>query len=243
MLQSIALGMLDNASEIGDLDTKELSQQNENKILAKTFAESSFVDAIKFFLQKLIITKPRWNAMSAEVKRMSFTIAGVQNQQMLEVLHAELAKQVSEGADLRVFKKTMIDRLKSSGMIVSQPIKGVFSASHVENVFRTNVMNSYNAGRINHARQPDVMRRFPVWEISVVRDSRTRRTHAAAHGKKLLATDPFWNSAYPPFGFECRCRVKCRDKSHLKYVVAGSTIRGLPDRGFVSGVPVAMISE
>jgi uncharacterized protein with gpF-like domain len=56
----------------------------------------------------------------------------------------------------------------------------------------------------------------------------------------LRADDPFWETAYVPFGFECRCRVIPRPKRYLSQVVAGSTIRDLPDKGFISGYNVMM---
>jgi SPP1 gp7 family putative phage head morphogenesis protein len=129
----------------------------------------------------------------------------------------------------------MIADLKAAGLIKSIPKKGVLSASHVDTVFRTNVLNSYNYGRYKHASQPKVIKAFPVWEIVSVVDGRERSAHAAANGKMLLATDPFWKRAYPPFGFNCRCRIISRSAKYLSQVVSGSTITGLPDSGFTSG--------
>ena len=46
-------------------------------------------------------------------------------------------------------------------------------------------------------------------------DSRTRPSHAALNGKILRYDDPFWNSFYPPNGWNCRCRVRALSESRL----------------------------
>lgn len=48
-----------------------------------------------------------------------------------------------------------------------------------------------------------------------VGDSRTRPSHAALHGKVFRYDHPFWQSHYPPNGFNCRCRVRALSKRRL----------------------------
>jgi SPP1 gp7 family putative phage head morphogenesis protein len=178
-----------------------------------------------------------FEAMTADVRRKSFTVAGVQSKEMLTTLQAELARQVGKGGDLREFSKFMEKRLISSGMVASKlPESGALSASHVENVFRTNMANSYQAGRYTHATQPEVLRARPIWEVRTIRDARTRPTHLAVNGKMLYASDPLWQRLYPPFGWSCRCRAVTRDASYANKVGFASDFAGLPDPGFTSGV-------
>lgn len=49
---------------------------------------------------------------------------------------------------------------------------------------------------------PDAMLRY-----STVGDDRVRDSHRALDGVTLPVSHPFWNSAYPPNGFKCRCDV------------------------------------
>ncbi|MCP4674366.1 MAG: DUF935 family protein [Deltaproteobacteria bacterium] len=226
MLHTAALGAIDSNLDIGGLGKEG-------------FSKLSFQKAMKIFRQRDIVTKAVWNSLEAEAKRKAFTVAGLQTRTMVQAIHAELARQIGQGADLREFRKFMTERLQSSGLIgAKHPQTGIFSANHVETVFRTNALNAYGAGRHSHASQPAVIRARPVWGISGIGDSRSRRSHRKAHGKYLYASDPFWKQAYPPFGFNCRCRVNThrlsRDVSLA--IVPGSSLSFLPDRGFVSGV-------
>ena len=84
-----------------------------------------------------------------------------------------------------------------------------------------------------------VLAAFPVWEFRALRPTKPadRQTHFAANGKMLMANDPFWKSAYPPYGYNCRCRVVARGRKSISQVIPGTLISGLPDPGFSSGRP------
>lgn len=235
-LHSAALGALDSALQIGDIDADDVEATSKDRnIVSLSFATSPFKSAMESFIDRDILPKEQWKTMEDTVKRQSFTIAGVETKRMRDKIFTVLASEIEAGADLRGFKKTMLASLRDAGMIPSKTKTGALSASHIETVFRTNVLNAYNYGRKEHSKQDAVTERFPVWEIRAVRDSRTRKTHKDAHGLKLLHDDPFWEKAYPPFGFNCRCRVVPRGKKYLPDVIEGSLISGLPDEGFVSG--------
>jgi SPP1 gp7 family putative phage head morphogenesis protein len=251
MRQGSALGCLDNALEVGQIDTNGSEKSGwqfsaspdiaavERLMLSLNipFSEMPFKDAMTWFRARKVLPRAVFEAMTADVRRKSFTVAGVQSKEMLTTLQAELAKQVGQGGDLREFSKFMEKRLISSGMVASKlPESGALSASHIENVFRTNMANSYQAGRYTHATQPEVMRARPIWEVRTIRDNRTRPTHLAVNGKMLYASDPLWQRLYPPFGWMCRCRCITRDASYANTVGSASDFAGLPDSGFTSGV-------
>jgi SPP1 gp7 family putative phage head morphogenesis protein len=251
MRQGSALGCLDNALEVGQIDTNGSEKSGwqfsaspditavERLMLSLNvpFSEMPFKDAMTWFRARKVLPRAVFEAMTADVRRKSFTVAGVQSKEMLTTLQAELAKQVGEGGDLREFSKSMEKRLISSGMVASKlPESGALSASHIENVFRTNMANSYHAGRYTHATQPEVMRARPVWQWRSISDTRSRPTHVAANNKMLFASDPFWQTCYPPAGFCCRCRCITRDASYANKVGSASDFAGLPDTGFTSGV-------
>src|SRR6185369_10550182 len=55
--------------------------------------------------------------------------------------------------------------------------------TYSENVVRTNVMDSYNAGTVREMMDPDVAPEFPVWKMSNPNDGRTGEDHAPWVGK------------------------------------------------------------
>jgi SPP1 gp7 family putative phage head morphogenesis protein len=104
-------------------------------------------------------------------------------------------------------------------------------------VFRTNAMGALASGRFVEMRQPAVLAALPYWQIRGVNDSRARPTHKAAFGIVLAANDPFWVRAFPPFGYNCRCRCVARTAAWVKRssVSIGPVPKGLPDPGFECG--------
>lgn len=260
----LMLGVLDSVSEIADLaDAPDLAAVEKSTdgatelgeslakvgltrvslskiVLASTpFSKSPFKDALATFKELKLLDKASFERATAAVKQSAFTVAGVVGDQMLEVLRADLFESIKAGEDLRRYKQRILPRLQDAGFVSNigdlKTGQRALNASHIETVYRTNTMNTYNTGRYVHQSSPSVVSAFPVWEIRGVKDTRTRDTHLATHGVRLLANDPFWKTAYPPFGWNCRCRVIPRTKKYLDSVSSSSTIEGIPDTGFTSG--------
>lgn len=196
------------------------------------FAARPLAEAIKSFLQKEPVTRDVFDKMEADAQRRAFTVARAANAEMVKTIKRELIRQVATGADLRDFGKHAAKRFEAAGWT---PANG----SHVETVFRTNVVNAYSGGRVRQMSQPEVLEVRPYWQILGAGDGppRQRRTHQAVHGVVLLASDPFWQKACPPFGYNCRCRLRSLSRAQGQAkAVSGDSIRGLPDPGFTSGM-------
>lgn len=194
------------------------------------FAARPLADAIQRFLEKEPVTRDVFDQMREAAQRRAFTVANAANDEMLRTVKRELLRQLAVGADLRNFSEAAAARLQSAGWT---PANG----SHVETIFRTNVLGAYNGGRARQMTQPDVMATRPFWQILGVTDGRQRRAHREAHGLVLAATDPFWAYAFPPFGYNCRCRTRSLSVAQgAPRVREGKTILGLPDAGFTSGM-------
>lgn len=186
--------------------------------------------------QRKVLPRPAYDALDAGARRQAFTVAGLARGELLNDVHAELGRQLAagardrEGPNLAHFSKFVDKRLTSAGWTPA-------NASHVETIFRANVMAAYSAGRYAEMRQPAVLAAMPYWQIRTVKDSRQRATHRAADGIILPADHPFWRHAYPPFGYNCRCRVCARTKRWVdaSNATIGPPPTGLPDPGFDSG--------
>lgn len=164
---------------------------------APKFAQLPFDRARRFFSEKKVLPKARFEQLSAGAKRRAFTIARMESQGLLDLAHAELGRLIGEGANLKEFRKFAEQRLESAGWVPA-------SASHVETVFRTNVTQAHSVGRLSDMTQPSVKRERPYWQNRGVGDDRSRPTHKAVHGWVLSASDPFWERAFPGnYGFNC----------------------------------------
>lgn len=196
------------------------------------FATRPVKDAREQFERRQPVTRDVYDSLSDAARRRSVTVAGAATADIVRTVQRELVRQVSEGADLRDFSNRVVPRLEQAGWT---PIND----SHAENVLRTNIGTAYNAGRAQQMTQPTVLRYRPFWQIVTVNDGppRQRKAHQDAHLVVLRADDPFWLEAYPPFGYQCRCRVRSLSRREGEpLAVSGRSLRGLPDAGFTSGL-------
>jgi uncharacterized protein with gpF-like domain len=225
-------------------------------ILAKRdvpFTQQPFAAAIEAFSKRDIVPRATFDALSAAAKQKAFTVAGLATEELLGDAHAELDRQlkaspehtykdpetgkwVYKGPNLREFRKFAEKRLESAGWTPSNP-------SHVETIFRTNIASAYSTGRVAEMTQPAVLKLRPYWQIMGPDDDRKRPTHRKALGVVLPADHPFWRTAFPPFGYNCRERVVSRSQ---KWVDAHGGVSapptGLPDPGFASGTHQLLVS-
>jgi SPP1 gp7 family putative phage head morphogenesis protein len=225
-------------------------------ILAKRdvpFTQQPFAAAIDAFSKRNIVPREVFDKLTDAAKQKSFTVAGLAVEELLGDAHAELDRQlrqspehtykdpetgkwVYKGPNLREFRKFTEERLESAGWTPANP-------SHVETIFRTNIASAYSTGRVAEMTQPAVLRLRPYWQVRTVKDDRQRKTHRAADGVVLPADHPFWRTAFPPWGFNCRCRVVSRSQKWVdQHGGVSSPPTGLPDPGFASGTQQLLVS-
>lgn len=197
------------------------------------FAGKPIAEAIRSFLAKKPVTRAVFDDMQDAAKRKAFTVAGAATEEMVQTVKRELARQVAQGADLADFGKHAAARLESAGWLPESP-------THLETVFRTNVLNAYSGGRVRQMTDPEVLELRPFWEILGVTDGRQRPTHRKMHGVVLRAppAETFWVECCTPFGYNCRCRHRSLSIAQgAGRVQEGKGFRQyVPDPGFASGL-------
>lgn len=231
ILHSLMLGGLDSQHEA----TEEVTIAPTTFALltfdggVADFTTKPFGEAVKAFKARGVVSPREFDRLAAGAKKRAFTVAKLQSTHMVQTVHDELAKAIEEGTDLREFSKRLSARFDAAGWTQINP-------SHVETVFRTGVMSSYNDGRKAQMSTPVMLKMRPYWQILGVNDARTRPPHAAAIGKVLPATDPFFDRAGPPFGFNCRCHLTSKSAKDLQRLgltpIIGAQLRNLPDPGW-----------
>jgi len=210
---------------------------------AKDFVKRPFDEAVKFFKGQEVLHKDLFEQLSAAAKRRAFTVARLARQELLSAAHAELSRQIetsgvdSLGPSLPDFKRFIKERVESAGWTPA-------NASHVETIFRTNVMSAHGGGRATEMTQPEVLRLRPYWQWQAVRDDRSRPSHKAAHGMVLSAESPVWRNVWTPAGYNCRCRVISRSAAWVKAnsVRIATTLPGLPDDGWSGSGVMSFLS-
>jgi hypothetical protein len=206
------------------------------------FVDRPLQSAINHFRKRKPVNRQTWERMNADSKRRSFTVAGQTNEDIVDKIKAALEEFVRTGQEQDKWIEYAQTKLMEAGFLPVNP-------SHIETIFRTNVMSAHNSGRLARANQPIIRRLRPYWQVRTVRDDRQRIAHGEADGVKgkfvLPADDPWWSTAYPPFGFNCRCRVITMSEGDVEArglrIASGADMPAdLPDPGFVSGTSIML---
>jgi SPP1 gp7 family putative phage head morphogenesis protein len=204
-----------------------------------TFSDLSPKSAAQFFQKKQVLPKAEFEKLEAGAKSRAFTVARMESQEMLELVHAELGRMISEGYDPKAFSKFMRERVESAGWTPA-------NASHVQTIARTNLVQAHTAGKLVDMTNPATLVDRPYWQNRGVKDSRQRATHGAIDGWVLRADDPFWQQCVPPYGFNCRDKLTTLSERQVKKrgieVRSGSEISDLPDEGFTGHGAGALLS-
>lgn len=77
----------------------------------------------------------------------------------------------------------------------------------IETVYRTQGAVAYGSGQWDANQSDAIMGVLWGYEYVTVGDDRVRANHAAMDGTRYPKNHPFWRTAWPPCGWNCRCAV------------------------------------
>lgn len=163
--------------------------------------------ALEYWRNKVPLSPDEFYALAERHRSRAFTVSGIAQADMLRDVHESLQRALSEGKSFGSWKKEMRELWEQLGWTGEK-------AWRLDNIFRTNIQTAYSVGRFEQMQRVKDQR--PYWQYSAVRDSRTRPTHLALHGKVYPADHPFWDTFYPPNGFRCRCTVISRTQRQVR---------------------------
>ncbi|CUV65218.1 hypothetical protein, putative prophage F protein [Sulfurovum sp. enrichment culture clone C5] len=142
----------------------------------------------------------------------AFTVAKVTKLDLLSDIHESLTKAIKEGQDFKTWKANLEPTLKQYGWFgkteVMNPGTGEFKkitvgSRRLKTIYDTNMRTSYAQGRYYSQMQSSA----PYLRYSAILDFRVRPEHRLLHGIILPKDDPWWDTNYPPNGWNCRCRA------------------------------------
>ncbi|CAL1241313.1 PBECR2 nuclease fold domain-containing protein [Candidatus Methylocalor cossyra] len=164
-----------------------------------------------------------WQEMLDEAHARGFTVAKVARLDVLQDIRAAVEAALKEGQTFREFQQNLTPVLQAKGwwgkqIIVDSQGKAevarLGSPARLKTIYQTNLQSAYMAGR--YQAMVEATDSHPYWEYVAVLDSRTRPSHRAMNGRVFRHDDPIWNVAWPPCGFNCRCRVRPRSERSLE---------------------------
>lgn len=173
-------------------------------------------EAIAWFRAKGYVFGFSWQDVWHEEHGRAFTVAKAMSRDVLETIREAVDRAIAEGETLEQFRKDLRPQLEKLGWWGRQraidPATGqvetvqLGSPRRLKTIFQTNMRTSYAAGRWERIERN--RRAFPFLEYVSVKDGREREEHGDWHGTVLPIDDPWWDTHYPPNGWNCRCLPK-----------------------------------
>jgi hypothetical protein len=150
-----------------------------------------------------ILTRYQWDRIEEAAKQKAFFVTAPIEAETIRRIRDALVYEIDEGASLDSFRNRIDEELDGSPL----------GASHLENVYRTNIQAAFRDGRETLASNPIVEATFPYQEYMAIHDARARHDHLIMEELGLNGTnvyrrdDPVWEYFTPPWDFQCRCGV------------------------------------
>ena len=149
-------------------------------------------------------------------------IAKITKLDLLSDIQDSLIKAQKEGKSFESWKKEIKPTLAKKGWLgvveVTDEKTGEAKTINVNNtrlkrIYNTNMRTANAQGRAKaqYALEGDIYLRYVA-----LQDGLTRPSHLRINGITLHRDDPFWNTNYPPNGWNCRCVVRAYSKSECE---------------------------
>ena len=169
--------------------------------------------AIKFFESKGYVIGFNWHNVWQESHVKAFTVAGILKQDILTDIHQSLLEAQKAGISQKQWEKgisqTLYDKgwLGKSAVLIGDEngeLQGKRLTPHrLRTIYQTNLRMAERSGEYQQLQEIKHLR--PFWQYVSQHDARP--SHLAMNGRVYPADDPFWDSFYPPNGWNCRCKV------------------------------------
>ncbi len=171
--------------------------------------------AIGYFQRKGLRPTFHYADMLGEAHDQAFTVAKMMDVDMLGQVRASLQDALANGVSFGEWKKGLEPILKSGGWWgerdLIDPLTGRSTPSQLgspwrlETIFRTNLQTAYAAG--HWAEIEEQAEIAPYLMYDAIDDLKTRKLHREWDQTVLPVSSPWWNSHFPPCGYNCRCGV------------------------------------
>ena len=173
-------------------------------------------DAVNHFRAKGYHIGFDWRDTEALQHVSSFTVTKVAQIDILEDIRKAVDAAIAKGWTFERFRKELEPLLRRKGWwgrkMMTDPLTGetrpvqLGSVRRLRIIFDTNIRMAYARGRWQAIERLAHVR--PWLRYVAVLDERTRPDHARWHGTILRWDHPFWQTHYPPCGWNCRCTVQ-----------------------------------
>ncbi|WP_016949777.1 phage minor head protein [Anabaena sp. PCC 7108] len=170
-----------------------------------------FDQAINFFRSKVNVPTATWRDVWQQEHDIAFVVAGATKAALLADFRQAVDDGIAQGKTRAEFQKDFDRIVETHGW---QHKGGREWRANI--IYGTNLRTAYAAGRYEQMTDPDVLKMRPYWMWKHGNSREPRLHHLAMDGKVFPATDPWWNTNYPPSGWGCKCMVTSLSKRDIQ---------------------------
>lgn len=174
-------------------------------------------DAIDYLKNKGFKIGWDWHETLDDAHSRAFTVAKVARIDLLQDIRKSLITALENGQSFEKWKADLTPILQDKGWWgrktvinpegIEQEVQ-LGSPRRLRTIYDTNMQSAFSAGRYKAMLASAETR--PYWEWRHITISNPRKQHVALNGCIFRYDDPFWNVAYPPSEWGCKCRVIAR---------------------------------
>ena len=169
-----------------------------------------------YFRNKTLRPSFSWQDVEPEEHAVAFTVAKAMNMDVLEAIQGAMQKAIDEGIPYEQFAKELKPRLRKLGWWgvkeqvdpLTKEVRPVRLGSprRLKTIYRANIRSARAAGQWDRIQRSK--RALPFLLYLLGPSERHRPHHQAKAGLVLPVDDPFWQTWYPPNGWNCKCHVR-----------------------------------
>lgn len=169
-----------------------------------------FEEATAYLRDKLRLPTESWTDIWQGQHARAFVVAGAQSDALLADFHEAVTSAIAEGRTLADFRKDF-DRIVAAHGWSYRGSRGWRSRV----IYETNMRMAHAAGRWKQILQRARAEKLYIRYISIL-DDRTRPAHRAWNDIILPADHPWWDTHFPPNGWNCRCSIQVLTKRDIE---------------------------
>lgn len=193
-------------------------------------------DTVEFFRAKVAYpVSRRWWEVWQEEHTRAFTVAGINDRLVLQQVRASLHDVIANGGTFEMWKKDVLPGLIQARDNGTAP-PNIISDARLRIIYSTNLRMARAAGQWKRIQQLKEV--APYLMYSAIMDDRTRPLHRKWHRTVLPVDHPWWNTHFPPCGWNCRCTTVQLTEDELQrrgLKVSDMPPNDGPDRDWVRG--------
>ncbi len=181
------------------------------------YSRNAAPEVLDYFRHKSMVPSFDWRDVWPQEHAHAFTIAKATQIEVLDTIRAAIDKAIERGIPFEQFRKELTPQLQSLGwwgkQLVVDPLTGetveaqLGSPRRLKVIYDANIRTANAAGLWQRVWRTRDTLPFLVYIRTVSKEPRELHLDWAEAPVVLLVEDPWWETHFPPNGWQCKCSV------------------------------------